>query len=302
MRENTYSDRTVTVSVFMDDGTGVEISEPACIRGHVVLDRTGNPNESVIEILNATEEFRGQIARGEFRLIRVEAGHLNANNKAIIFEGNIIRSTAKDPRIFNTRNGDDITTAIYAGEGQISFRFSTLQTVFPTGTTPRQAVQIALAEMPEITEGNLSGLDGCPALIRPYAVYGSIREFFNDLAATCDCRWSIQRTSLDFIKNDGINGQFPVLRKAASTGLFDSSLTEHGVLATFLLDPAIRPNGVVEINNETDERSSGFWRADRVAHTFDTQASGNFLTEITGQRLNNVTIIERTQERIRFRT
>ena len=164
MRENSFTDRTVCVTVFRADGTGIEIREPACIEGRAVLDRTGQPNESFVEILNASEEFRSQVRNDEFRLMRIEAGHLNADNKAVIFEGNIIRSIAEDPRA----RDNDVSSVIYAGEGQISFRFSTLETTFPTGTTARQAVRAALAKMPEVTEGNLSGLDDsrlCKTLI-----------------------------------------------------------------------------------------------------------------------------------------
>lgn len=296
MRDNSYTNRCVTVTVFREDGTGVEIKEPACIEGQVVLDRTGNPNESVIQVINADEQFRGQVRRDEFKLIRVEAGHGNANNKAIIFEGHVIRSVAEDPRV----KSDDIITVIYAGEGQISFRFATLETVFAAGTTPIQMVRQALTKMTEITEGNLSGLEGCAPIVRPYPVYGSVREFFNDLAETCDCRWSMQRTSLDFIKNDGVNGQFTVTRKTCPTGLFGSSLTERGVMGICLLDPSIRPNGVVEIQNIEDDSANGFWRVDRIEHEFSTYAGGRFQSEFTGQKLSGDVVIEGTQERLRF--
>ena len=144
MRENTYTDRTVCVTIFRDDGTGIEIQEPACIQGRIVLDRTGNPNESVIELYNGSEQLRGQIRNDEFKLIRVEAGHKNANNKAVIFEGNIIRSVAEDPRV----RSNDVISVLYAGEGQISFRFSTLETVFPAGTLPINACLLYTSPSP----------------------------------------------------------------------------------------------------------------------------------------------------------
>ena len=296
MRENSFTDRTVCVTVFRDDGTGVEIREPACIEGRAVLDRTGQPNESFVEILNASEEFRSQVRNDEFRLMRIEAGHLNADNKAVIFEGNIIRSIAEDPRA----RDNDVSSVIYAGEGQISFRFSTLETTFPTGTTARQAVRAALAKMPEVTEGNLSGLDALAPLQDPYPVYGSVREFFHDLAETADARWSIQGTSLDFISNAGVNETFTVTRKTCATGLFNASLTEHGMTGACLLDPAIRPNAVIEIVNERNDKTDGFWRVDRAVHEFSSYAGGRFQTEFTGRRVAGVSIVEGAQERLRF--
>jgi len=298
MRDDSYTNRTVCVTIFRDDGFGVQINEPACINGRAVLDRKGSPNESFVEILNASEELRSQIRNNEFKLMRIEAGHINADNKAVIFEGNVIRSVAEDPR----GRSDEISSIIYAGEGQISFRFSTLETVFRPGTSAKDAVRAALAKMPEITEGNLSGLDNLADLEDPYPVYGSIREFFNDIAEAADASWSMQRQSLDFISNDAVNESFTVTKKTCGTGLFGASLTEHGVTAVTLLDPAIRPNGVIEIENEENEITNGFWRADRIIHNFSTDAGGKFETEFTGRRLKGVTIVEGTQERLRFAT
>ena len=156
--------------------------------------------------------------------------------------------------------------------------------------------RFAINEMPNIGEGDLSGLEGFQ-IDSPYIVAGSVRAFFDDLAATSNSRWSMQRTSLDFVSNERAKNTFTVNKKTYETGLIEAELDEQGIEAILALDPALKPNGVVEIES-LSQSTSGFWRLDSVTH-IGSYGGNNPIWEshITGQRREGVERIGRQGER-----
>lgn len=283
------------ISLFNEDGNGVTIEPEACIQFTCELDRIGQPNELNLILTNIDASHRANIVANEYGLVRLEAGYERANNMAIIFEGNIRRAPP------NFRNGTDLTTRIIAGEGELAWRRTTIEHVFPTGTTFLEMARFCIREMPNITEGDLSGLEG-NSIRSPYVVVGSVRRFFDDLATTANARWSMQRTSLDFTSNERARDAFEVTKKTFETGLYDADLDESALDAVIALDPALKPNGIIEIEGAR-EGVNGFWRLDSVRHV-GSYGIGNAVWEsqITGQRVKDSDRIIRQDERTSFST
>lgn len=292
MIENTQFGPIYTLTIFREDGTGVEIRSPAYIAFSISLDRLSQPNEASITLCNLNDEMRASIGNNEFALVRLEFGYEQANNVAIIFEGRIRRAIAS--QISN----DGILTRIVAGEGELAFRRATIEHSFAQGTTLTEMARFVISQVDGITEGDLSGLDG-QQLGSQWVAMGSIRKLFDDMSEQTNSRWSIQRTSLDFVSNDIASDLFPVTRKTFETGLIDASLDENGIDAVFLLDPAIKPNGTLEIVSNSAS-TTGFWRIDSVVHEGEFGSGSSFRTTITGQRRDGVGRVAGQDERATF--
>lgn len=291
------------LTLFRDDGEGVLIEPPACIEFEVSLTRVGQPNEANITLYNLNESMKANISSNEYGLIRLETGYEAANNMAVIFEGDIRRAKVgklrtgsfSDTQLLN----NDFVTSITAGEGELSWRRVTIEHTFPAGTTFAEMVRFCIGFMPRITEGDLGGLDGW-SVGAPYTVAGPLRHFFEDLSKTTNSRWSMQRTSLDFISNEQAKNTFTVNRKTYETGLYEATLDEKALDAAFALDPALKPNGVVEIGG-TDNGTQGFWRINDVTH-FGTISpfGGVWESQVTGQRLEGVERVTGQDERTEY--
>lgn len=281
------------LSLFREDGAGVTIDPPACIEFQAELDRLPEPNKVTIQVYNINDEMRANIAANDFGLIRLEAGYEQANNMAVIFEGNIRKTRVRE------RIAEDIVTTIIAGEGDLAWRRVTIENTFASGTTFIEMARFCIERMPNITEGDLSGLEGF-SINAPYTVSGAVRNFFNDLSDTSNARWSMQRTSLDFVSNEQARNIFTVNKKTYDTGLFEAELDETGIEAFMALDPALKPNGIVEIESMS-EGTSGFWRIDSVRHVGSFGGQGGvWESQITGQRREGIDRITGQGERATF--
>ena len=239
--ENSQFQPIYRLSLFREDGSGVIVEPPACIEFDVQLDRLEQPNPLTLTAFNLDEERLTAISSNELGLVRLEAGYQFANNMAIIFEGEISRASV------NERVGNDFAATILAGEGELAWRRSTIEQRFEEGQAIADVVRFALRRMPNITEGDLSGLNG-QSLSSDWVVAGPTRKFFRDIAKTTNTRWSVQRTSLDFVSNEQASNIFPVTQKTFDTGLIEAELDDTGIEDGFELDPAAKPNGILELD------------------------------------------------------
>ena len=112
----------------------------------------------------------------------------------------------------------------------------------------------------------------------------------------------MQRTSLDFTSNERARDVFTVTKKTFETGLYDADLNESAMSGVIALDPALKPNGIIELEGGR-EGVDGFWRLDSVRHV-GAYGVGNSVWEsqITGQRVKDSDRIIRQDERTTFAT
>jgi len=281
-------DPRIIVELFRDNGFGVQIGDDdpnnliqPCVAIDLNRDRVGHSNTGIIELHNLSDEMKAQIQLGEFTKVLVRSGFMRANNIANIWEGEITKSA---PSGAGDRAG--CITEIYTTEGDQLFIRQNINMTWPAGTTFLQMVLDVIAKIPDINRGDLSGLAGIEPIRKPYTASGSVREFFDDLSKTTDTRWSIQRTSLDWIANNTISGSFKVISKTLETGLIHADLDEKAVFGTFALDPAADPNAAVNLEYPLLDGVTGNWRLNRVRHHGSVGGGQDCIfTDFTGEKL-----------------
>lgn len=225
--------------------------------------RGSEPNKASVKIFNMKASTRQQI-RDEFDRIHIEAGY--KDHQDVIFAGNIRQLT-------HGREGPDNVSMIEAADGDRSLRTGFINRTFDVGMTPADKVKAIIADL-DIGTGNLSGLDGASGLKRPESISEPVKSYFDNLANTYDCRWSVQNELIEFVSNDKPLSHTASV-KSKDTGLIGipEPQNDGSVQAKCLLDPALRPNGLVQIisgftdtaRGEADEKRStdlggGFYR------------------------------------------
>jgi hypothetical protein len=245
---------------------------------------SGTPNTATLKIYNLKAENRLKIKK-EFDKVRLEAGHIEAGNRGIIFEGFV-----RDVR--HKREDTDITTTVECADGDKAYRQAVIAKTFPAGTKPPEMVDALLAEMPEVARGVIQGLDKLPAYPRAVTMVGAVRNELDKIGKTHRLYWSIQDGALEVIPGDGFVDDVVVISKESGMiGIPD--ITDNGIKVTTLLNPQLRIGRVIEVRSETLEMNDeqGRFRISGLGFSGDTHAD-DYFAEITGERIDGGKVVE----------
>jgi hypothetical protein len=262
------------------DGTGKMLR----VQFSVEKGLSGTPNTATIKIYNLKAENRLKIKK-EFDKVRLEAGHVEAGNRGIIFEGFV-----RDVR--HKREDTDITTTVECADGDKAYRQAVIAKTFPAGTKPPEMVDALLAEMPEVARGVIQGLDKLPAYPRAVTMVGAVRNELDKIGKTHRLYWSIQDGALEVIPGDGFVDDVVVISKESGMiGIPD--ITDNGIKVTTLLNPQLRIGRVIEVRSEALELNDeqGRFRISGLGFSGDTHSDAYF-AEITGERIDGGKVVE----------
>lgn len=251
-------------------------------RAHKTL--SGTPNGCELSIWNLSRGRRLAI-REEFDRVRIEAGHVAAGNRGVIFDG-FLRD------VTHSRNGPDIITVIEAGDGDRAYRQGTIATRLDAGSTPADQIDALLAAMPDVDRGVIEGLDDLPASPRPVTLYGSVVDEMNKIGRTHQLYWSVQDGALEVIRADRAIEDVLVLGE--TTGLLGvPEETDNGVRCVALLNPQIRIGRVIEIRSRLLglEQDAARYRVSAVEFVGDTRAS-EYFAYVHGERIDGGRVLE----------
>lgn len=254
------------------------------IEFHAVKNLSGTPNKAVVMVSNLSAESRLRVQR-EFDRVRIEAGHVAAGNRGIVFEGFI-----RDVR--HQREDADIVTTVHAGDGDLAYRQAVISETMPAGTTPAQVVDRILEDMPEVARGVIQGLDGLPAYTRPVVLCGPCRVELDKIGRTHRLYWSVQEGALEVVPGDGFIDDVVVLSR--ETGLIGvPDVTDSGVRVTAILNPQIRVGRVIEVRSETLEmnEAEARYRVSQVVFNGDTHAD-QYYAQVDGERIDGDRVVE----------
>lgn len=245
---------------------------------------SGTPNSATIRIHNLKAESRLKIKK-EFDKVRLEAGHVEAGNRGVIFEGFVRDVTHK-------REDADIVTTVTCGDGDKAYRQGVIAKTFPAGATPKEMVDALLAEMPDVARGVIQGLDDLPAYPRPVTMVGAVRDELDKIGKTHRFYWSIQDGALEVVPGDGFIDDVVVISKEnGMVGVPD--VTDNGIRVSTLLNPQIRIGRVIEVRSETLEMNDeqGRFRVSGLSLSGDTHADA-FYSDVTGERIDGGKVVE----------
>lgn len=250
----------------------------------ITKDLQGYPNLAKIQIYNLSEDSRSQI-QDEFENVILSVGY--EGNVSTIFTGDI-RNVQK------IRQGVDIITEIYAGDGNRDFADSYFNKSFVAGTTVESIISEVKKELSTVTSGVVQGLDPTAQKLFGSSFSGSVPEVMDQLGEENNFDWSIQDNKLDVIAKDSVVDEIYVI--SSRTGMINSpTITEIGADVTTLLNPKVIPGRVIKVEsvapnfnlgnlnfrNVNKTLGEGQYKVIKVIHSGDTH-SQLWQSSITG--------------------
>jgi hypothetical protein len=195
------------------------------------------PNTALIKIRNLAPENEAKI-KGEFTEILLNAGY--EGQSRLIFAGNIKHTS-------RYRDGNDYVMEIEAADGDDDLRNTVVNSTLAAGTTISQAVDHLVSKFTRVKLGHAVLKDR--ARIRGRVMSGSAKTYFDQIAKECDANWSIQDGRLEIVPvASTLPTEAIVIR--ADTGMVKApELGDKGIKVTCLLNPQIRVNGKVQLDN-----------------------------------------------------
>jgi hypothetical protein len=247
------------------------------LKFQVVRDATGEPNIAKIDIYNLSFVNRSKIQK-EFAKVVLNVGY--ENNLKLLFKGDIRNVT-------HIKQGVDDITTLFAVDGNRDLQKSFTNVTFNNGATAQEQVSRVIQDFKGLLTGNLLGLDKPDQNVMGVS-YAAPTNFVMDiLADKFQFDWSIQDEQVVTVPLNGDNQEVSAVI-TSETGLLGSpEVTEEGVNVTTLLNPAIKPHSIIEIQSEGETvtignlfldrarrvEADGFYTVRKVTHTGDTHDS-----------------------------
>lgn len=238
-----------------------------------------NPNAAQIDVYNLNAESRAALEKKE-TLVRLKVGY--GSDVRTLFVGDVAVVTTRS-------SGPDVVTTIEAGDGELPFQTSTAHLSFAPGTRVGQILD-SLVERFGLSRGEVKGLNVNDQYINGATFSGLVKDHLDTLLGKQGLRWSIQDDQLQILPvNTATSGTAVVL--TPETGLIGSphkrvvvntevtiqgKATDSGVQVASLLNPSIRPGGLIKVQAKYFE---GVFTVQKVIHTGDTHA-GNWFSEV----------------------
>lgn len=232
--------RKCTLIVSGNDGQGLDLSEFR-IKFSVKRSPTMTPNIADIRVYNLEQDTAIYI-RKEFTRVILQAGY--EGNFGVIFQGNIKQV------ILGRESATDTFIDIIAGDGDLAYNFSVVNTTLQAGAT--QSDQIDAASKPMGSKGVTKGYIGelpPEQLPRGKVMWGSSKNYLRNIASTTNKEWSIQDEKITFVSNTSyLPGQAVVL--TSKTGMIGTpQQTNEGINVKCLLNPLIKVAKRIQIDN-----------------------------------------------------
>lgn len=244
------------------------------------------PNKSKVTVYNLNESTRNQI-KNEFTKIIINAGY--KGNVGLVFTGDI-------KNVAHTIDGVDTITEIYAGDADNAWINSSVNFSSSSSQSLKDTVINIVNTMPDVTIGNLMGLDQGKISDKTITLSGTSRESLNNLANTYNFSWSIQNGVFETtVRNKALTSQASATVISAKTGMVGSpTITEIGADVNVFFNPFLLPNRYIKIESSglninlgdayfkvqnKKTIAEGYYIINELTHNFDNRG-GDALTKI----------------------
>jgi len=229
-------------------GNGLELSEFR-IRFEVCKYPMQTPGFARIRIYNLSDDTANRIQK-EFTKIVLKAGYEDESNFGVIFTGNV-KQWRK-----GRENPVDTYLDVMAADGDQAYNYAVVNKTLAAGHTHKDTLQ-AIAEAFKkygVTLGHVADL-GQTVFPRSRPMFGMARDYLRVLARSTGTFWTIQDEKIQIVKtNEALPGKAFVLN--SDTGLIGMpEQTMGGIIARCLLNPNIRINGQVKIDQKSVQQA-----------------------------------------------
>jgi hypothetical protein len=223
--------------VFGTNGSGLLVSKLR-IQFEIIKTIDPAPNTAQIKIFNLAPNNEQSVLT-EYEQVMINAGY--QGTQRLIFEGNIKHA-------FHFREKADLITQIEAADGDKDYRNAVMNLTLAAGTTPADLVTKAVASMTGGTTLGYNGITGTPR-IRGKVISGMTRDVLSRLGRETGSNWSIQDGQLQIVAADAVLPNQAIVVNAATGMLKAPEINDRGIRVTCLLNPQIRINGVLQLDN-----------------------------------------------------
>ena len=239
--------RACTLSLSGSSSLSIPGGGPTDLRIEAAIGATTlqTPNPARFRITNPNPQTIASFKNKEFAQVTFEAGY--QDNVGLIYSGEIKQSLYAHAE-------DNVTTYIdiFCAEHGNAYQQSHVNKTLAAGWTPRDKVQLALDVMKPhgITGLGLVNIDlDNPKYPRGRPFVGMARDLLREVSLSAGAVWSMQRGQVHIVNHTlPLQSDGPVVLNS-STGLIGwPQQTENGIVARCLLNPAIKINTQVQID------------------------------------------------------
>lgn len=220
-------------------GDGLAINEALRIKFEIRKTIGRIPNTCLLSIYNLTADHEAKL-KGEFDEVIVNAGYKGAS--LLIFAGTVRHYSAY-------LDGTDRILEIDAADGDADLTNTIINTTFAAGTTLSQELDHVISKFAKTKKGHAVVAE--KKRLRGKVVSGKPSNILDRIANESDAHWSIQDGNLVMVPVTGVLPTEAIVLRS-DTGLLGApEVDEKGVKATCLLNPALKVNGKVTIDNNS---------------------------------------------------
>lgn len=235
--------RKVTLLVVDAGGKTLDLSELR-IRFAVKQSSAETPNAADIRVYNLSPDTAVQV-KTQFKKVILQGGY--DSNFGVIFQGNIKQV------IIGRESATDTFIDIIAGDGDLAYNFAIVATSLVKGSTQNDQISACLAATAPlgVTAGGNSTVSATQKRPRGKVLFGNARTYLREVAQTTQSTWSVQNEQVQFVPAKSYLPGTAVLLTATTGMVGTPQQTTQGVNVKCLLNPYIKINGRVKLDNKT---------------------------------------------------
>ncbi|OVZ83891.1 phage protein [Yersinia kristensenii] len=242
-----------------NDGKGINFTDFK-VTFNIEWYNTSFPRAAIFKIYNLSQNTINRITGTEFSKLRLIAGYDGSTspdgqsedaNFGEIFSGDIRYTiTGRD-------NPTDTFILIQAIDGHEAFISATINQTVAAGYTVADINNLLMRNLAPfgITQGIMPEM---PSTVFPRGktMYGMTRDYLDNVAKQCKATWQFVNGKVDMVPNDKYVHEAIVLN--SNTGLIGmpQQTIGGGVNARSLINPNIRLNGLIQLNQESVYRAT----------------------------------------------
>ncbi|MDR0489701.1 MAG: hypothetical protein LBH28_00445 [Oscillospiraceae bacterium] len=233
---------------------GTDVSDLHCIFS-ISKTMSSDPNKSTLQIYNLAPKTRNSITSGK-RVI-IEAGYEKAQY-GLIYDGDIVVV------VNSAMNGINKLTQIVAQDGDLFLNSGFINVSYANGQKSidyfNQVVGAAGGETDSVTDDAKES-----TLPRGKVMFGNTGDYMRQFAKNEEALFFIDDGKINLIKAaDPPRGE--VVSLSPESGLIGTpEMSEDGIKGKCLLNPMLKLNGLVHIDNSNVELTTGFSLAANVS-------------------------------------
>ncbi len=234
--------RKITLLVSDRQGNTLDLSELR-IKFAVKQSSAETPNAADITVYNLSPETAWQV-KSQFTKVILQGGY--DSNYGTIFQGNI-------KQVIIGKQGTETWIEIVAGDGELAYNFAVVVASIAKGSTPNDEIA-ACAKVTAplgVTTGGNSTVANAQKRPRGKVLFGNARNYLRGVADSNNYVWSVQNEQIQFVKTTSYLPGTAVLITADTGMIGTPQQTTQGVNVKCLLNPYIKINGRIQLDNKT---------------------------------------------------